>query len=206
MEEQLNSFPSESQPKRKKIITVVVFFVVILVILYVGITAGIAWWQEKQYWVKAGFASDKFPFRMFTERELVEKGLWSGESPSLNAVVTTVRPEETYAKFRQALINGDLDRASEYFVENQQEDWEKSLYEIQANGFLQDMINDLPEKLEDTYVYTDDFTGKDTKNRNLNNTAIDLHEYIIVRDGENWSQTITFRKNWDGVWLIESLQ
>lgn len=203
----LNSLQSEPQPKKnKKIITVVVFFVIILGILYVGIIAGVQWWQEKQYWVKAGFASDKFPFRMFTERELVEKGLWSGESSALNAVSTTVRPEETYAKFRQALIDGDLDGASEYFVENQRTDWKKSLYEIKENGFLQDMINDLPEKLEDTYIYTDEFTGKDTKNRNLNNTATDLHEYIIVRDGKNWSQTITFQKNWDGVWSIEDLQ
>lgn len=201
-----NSLQSEPKPKRKKIITVVIFFVVILGILCVGIISGVKWWQEKQYWVKAGFASDKFPFRMFTERELVEKGLWSGESPELNAIPTTVRPEETYAKFRQALIDGNLDEASEYFVKDQQAGWKKSLYEIKENGFLQDMIHDLPEKLEDTYIYTDEFTGKNTENRNLNNTAVDSHEYIIIRDGKNWSQTITFRKNWDGIWLIEDLQ
>ncbi len=199
------SSQGEGRPKKKKIITVVVFFVVILMILYVGITTGIQWWQEKQYWAKAGFASDKFPFRMFTERELVEKGLWSGESPALNAIPTKIRPEETYTKFRQALVDGDLDKAVECFIGNQQADWKKSLYEIKENGFLQGMINDLPEKLEDTYIYTDEFTGQDTKNRDLDHTAKDLHEYIIVRDGKNWSQTMTFRKNWDGVWLIENL-
>jgi hypothetical protein len=206
MTQDLNLGQSEPKPKKKKTITVVVFSVIILVILYVVATSGVQWWQEKQMWVNAGFASDKFPFRMFTERELVEKGLWSGESSVLNAVITTVPPEEIYAKFRQALIDGNLDLAVECFIENQQADWKKSLYEIKENGFLQGMINDLPRELEDTYIYTDEFTGKDTKNRNLNNTAIDLHEYIIIRDGKNWSQTITFRKNWNGVWLIESLQ
>ncbi len=199
------SLQSEPKPKKRKIITVVIFFIVLSVILYVGIDETMQWWQEKQMWVKAGFASDKFPFRMFTERELVEKGLWSGESQELNAIITTVRPEETYAKFRQALIDEDLDVATKCFTKEQQEAWRKSLYEIKDKGFLQGMIDDLPEKLEDTYIYTDEFTGKDTKNRNLNNTARDSHEYIILRDGKNWSQTMTFEKNWDGVWLIEDL-
>jgi len=196
---------SEPKPKRRKIITVVVFFVIILAILYVAGTTGVRWWQEKQTWVDAGFASEKFPFRMFTERELVEKGLWSGESPALNAVITTVRPEETYVKFRQALIDGKLDEAVECFIDDQQAEWKVSLYKIKENGFLQGMIDDLPEKLEDTYIYTDEFTDKDTKNRDLNHTAKDSHEYIIIRDGKNWSQTMTFQKNWDGVWLIEDL-
>jgi hypothetical protein len=207
MEQQLNSFSSEPKPKKKKIITVVVFFVVVLIILYVVATSGVQWWQEKQMWVKAGFASDKFPFRMFTERELVEKGLWSGESPELNAVPTTVRPEETYTKFRQALISGNLDIAVECFIENQQADWKKSLYEIRENGFLQGMIDDLPEKLEDTYIYTEDILGKKISEVNLDATASVFYVYALKSDKsvKPEAQTMLFQKNWNGVWLIEEL-
>ena len=77
MEEQLNSVQSERKPKKKKIITAIIFFVIIASIIYLGATEGARWWQEKQQYVKMGFASDKFPFRMFTERELVEKGFSS---------------------------------------------------------------------------------------------------------------------------------
>ncbi|MCX6730102.1 MAG: hypothetical protein NT058_01225 [Candidatus Portnoybacteria bacterium] len=198
---------SEPKPKRRKIITVVVFFVIIAAVLYIAGTTGAEWWQEKQMWVDAGFASEKFPFRMFTERELVEKGLWSGESPALNAVVTTIRPEETYAKFRQALIDGNLDKAVECFVEDQQADWKISLYEIKENGFLQGMIDDLPEKLEDTYFYTEDVINKRVQDVDLDKTASTFYVYSLKSDKEvkPEAQTMSFQKNWDGVWLIEDL-
>lgn len=196
---------SESKPKRKKIITVVIFFVIIAAIVYLGWVEGSRWWKEKQEWVRMGFAEDKFPFRMYTEKELVERGLWSGESPALNAVPTRTRPEETYTIFRQALTDGDLNKAAECFIDDQQEAWKKSLQEIKENGLLQEMLNDLPDKLEDTYVYTDDITGKDTKNRDLNSTAISLYEYYVERNGKNYSHTISFVKDWEGDWKLEDL-
>ena len=198
---------SEFKPKRKKTITVVIFFIIILAIVYVGGTEGARWWQDKQKWVKMGFASDKFPFRMFTERELVEKGLWSGESPALNAVETKVRPEETYAKFRQALIDGDIDKAVECFVDNQREAWRKSLYEIKENKLLIEMIDDLPEKLEDTYTDTKDITNKNIKDIDLNKTSSVFYIYSLKSDKRTKpeARSFSFRKNFDGVWLIEEL-
>jgi hypothetical protein len=76
MAQNLNFGQSESKPKRKKI-TAVIFFVIIVAIIYLGWLEGSRWWQEKQEWVRLGFAEDKFPFRMYTEKELVEKGLSS---------------------------------------------------------------------------------------------------------------------------------
>jgi hypothetical protein len=207
MEEQLNSVQSERKPKKKKIITAIIFFVIIASIIYLGATEGVRWWQERQQYVKMGFASDKFPFRMFTERELVEKGLWTGESPALNAVPTRTRPEQTYTKFHQALIDGDMDAAAKCFVAEQQEEWKKSLYEIKEKGLLQGVLSDLPEKLEDMYIYNDDVTGEDTKNRDLNNSAITSYIYVLKTDNKPRKDalSISFRKNWDGDWLIEDL-
>jgi hypothetical protein len=193
MEEQLNSVQSERKPKKKKIITVIIFFVIIASIIYLGATEGVRWWQEKQQYVKMGFASDKFPFRMFTERELVEKGLWTGESPALNAVPTRTRPEQTYTKFHQALIDGDMDVAAKYFVAEQQEAWRKSLYAIKEKGLLRGMLNDLPEKLEEDL------------NRDLKNTSLEVYHYVLKNDPEQWSRLIEFRKNWDGNWLINNI-
>jgi len=172
--------------------------------IWVGIEVN-NWWKVRKEYVRIGFAEDKFPYRMYTERELVEKGLWSGESPALNAVPTRTTPEETYVIFRQALIDGDLDKAVECFIKAKQEAWRSSLYEIKNKGFLQEMLNDLPDKLEDAYFYTDDITGKDTKNRDLNHIAISSYYYISKNDPEKMAKTMTFSKDWNGDWKIEKL-
>ena len=75
MEQKLNIGQSEPKPKGKKIITVVIFLIIIIAVIYVLGIEGARWWQERQKWIKMGFASDKFPFRMYTEEELVEKGV-----------------------------------------------------------------------------------------------------------------------------------
>lgn len=66
---------SEMRPKNKKIITVIIFFIIFLALIYVAGTEANHWWQERREYVRMGFASDKFPFRMYTEKELVEKGV-----------------------------------------------------------------------------------------------------------------------------------
>ena len=117
---------SERRPRNKKIITVVIFFIILISLVYLVGTEANRWWQARKEYVRMGLASDKFPFRMYTEKELVEKGIWPVESEYYNSIPTRTTPEETYAIFRQALIDGDLDKAAECFVESQQEDWRKS--------------------------------------------------------------------------------
>jgi len=191
--------------KKRKIITAVIFIIIFLAIVYWGWTEYNQWWQVRKEYVRMGLAENKFPYRMYTERELVEKGIWTSESPALKAVPTRTTPEETYAKFRQALIDGDLDKAAECFVREYREEWKKSLYEIKEKEFLKDMVKDLPRKLEDTYLYTDDITGENTRNRNLNNIAISSYIYVLENDSQRIAHTISFEKNWDGDWLIKDL-
>jgi hypothetical protein len=130
---------------------------------------------------------------MFTEKELVEKGLWTGESSALNAISTRTRPEQTYTKFHQALIDGDMDTAAKCFVVEQQEAWKKSLYEIKEKGLLQGMLNDLPDELEENL------------NRDLKNTSLEIYHYVLKNDPERWSRIIEFIKNWNGDWLISNI-
>lgn len=193
------------QGRRRKLVS----FAIILIILIAFVTfAAIEvnrWWQVRKEYVKMGFAEDKFPYRMYTERELVETGRWIGESQELINTPTRVRPEQTYAIFRQALMDGNMDKAVDCFVKNRKEEWRKSLYEIKEKEYLKNMLNDLPEKLEDTYFYTDDITGEGTKDRDLDHTTMSSYYYISKNDPERMAQTMTFLKNFDGDWLIEDL-
>lgn len=156
------------------------------------------WWQVRKEYVRMGFAEDKFPFRMYTAEELAEKGLYP--ESLYEDVPTRTRPEETYAKFRQALIDDNLDIAAECFIEEQQEEIREGLERVKNQGLLQDMINDLPKKLEDTYKYTE---GIET--RNLDRVSLSSYDYVKPNDPERMTHTIGFVKNKNGDWKIEDI-
>ncbi len=172
---------------RKKIITLVIFLIILIALGYiVGIEYN-KWWQVRKEYIKMGYASEKFPFKMYTVEELAEKGLYP--ESLYEDVPTRTRPEETYVIFRQALIDGDLDKAAECFIKDQQDDWKESLYEIKHKGLLQEMLNDLPEKIENIPT-----TG-----------SLTSYEYVIPTDPERFVHTITFTKNKDGDWKIDGI-
>jgi hypothetical protein len=195
MEQQLNIGQSESKPKIKKTITVVIFFVIIVAIIYLGWTEGSRWWKEKQEWVRLGFAEDKFPFRMYTEKELVEMGLWTGESEWYNSIPTRTTPEETYAIFKQALIDGDLDKAAECFVEEKQTEYRQDLEKAKNEGRISGILEQLTELYPDGDKITKEYKG--------NSTAI--YEIFIIEDGVKISHPISFIKDMNGDWKMENL-
>lgn len=181
---------NQIQPKpksKKKIIAVVVFLIILIAAGYLVGTEVNDWWQVRKEYIKMGYASDKFPFRMYTAEELAEKGIYP--ESLYEDVPTRTRPEQTYVKFRQALIDEDLDKAAECFIKEQQKDWKESLYEIRDKGFLQKMIDDLPEKVENTSI-----TG-----------SLTSYEYVIPTDPERFLHTITFVKNKNGDWKIDGI-
>jgi len=185
--------------KRQKKITAIVIFLIIFGILawWLGIQVS-EWWKARKEYVEMGFASDKFPFRMYTAEELAEKGLYP--EALYENVATRTRPEETYAKFRQALIDEDFDTAAECFVKENRKEVREGLENVKKEGFLQEMLNDLPEKLEDTYIYTE-HTGEIDLDRN----SLTSYYYILPNDPSRDAQTIFFEKNKHGDWLIEGL-
>ena len=186
---------SESKPKRKKIITAVIFFVIITAIIYLGWTEGSRWWKEKQKWVRFGLAEDKFPFRMYTEKELVNMDLWPVESEYYTSILTRTTPEETYAIFKQALIDGDLDKAAECFIEEKQIEYRQDLENAKNEGRIPEILKQLTE------LYP-----RGTKIiKGTNDTNLATYEFFMIEDGRKISHPIGFTKDKNGDWKMENL-
>lgn len=183
---------------RKKINTVVIFLIIFGILAYwVGIQTN-SWWQVKKEYIKMGYASDKFPYKMYTAEELAEKGLYP-ESLYEN-VPTRTRPEETYTKFRKALIEEDFDTAAECFINYKKKEARAILEQINNQDLILEMLKEMPVSLEETYKYTED-----AEIRDLNKTSLASYYYIVPNDTEREAQTIFFIKNKYGDWLIEDL-
>jgi len=183
------------KPKNKKIITVVIFFIIILALVYGGGGEIVKWWKEKQDLVKMGFVHDKFPFTPLTEEELVRKGLWSGESQWYNSIPTRTTPEETYAIFRQALIDGDIDKAVGCFVEEKQAEYRQALEKAKQDGRIPEIIKQL----------TEIYPRSETIQKGSNKDSFATYELIVVENGKNISHPIPFQKDFNGDWKLESL-
>jgi len=183
---------------RKKITTVVIFLIIFGILAYwVGIQAN-GWWQVRKEYIEMGYASDKFPYKMYTAEELAERGLYP-ESLYEN-VLTRTRPEETYAKFRKALVEEDFDTAAECFVIDQQQEIREGLKRVKEDGLLQKMLDDLPGKLEDIYIY-----NESVENRDFDKTSLTSYDYVRPNDSSRMAHVISFVKNRHGDWLIENL-
>ncbi|MBD3282433.1 MAG: hypothetical protein GF387_02380 [Candidatus Portnoybacteria bacterium] len=173
--------------KNKKIVTIIIFIIIFGILFYwIGVQAN-DWWELRKKYVERGLAEDHFPYRLYTAEELAEQGKYP--ESLYEDVPTRVRPEETYAKFRQALIDENFEKAAECFIEEYRKEWKDALYEIKEQGYLQEMIEDLPEKIEDVPI-----SGSLTE-----------YEYITSKEGKNYFHVISFIKNKEGDWLIEDL-
>jgi len=195
MVETINFGQSERKPKKKKIITAVIFFIIIIALFYLGASEFNKWWQEKQKWIKMGFASDKFPFRMLTEEELVRKGLWSGESEWYNSIPTRTTPEQTYAIFKQALIDGDFDKAVECFTEEKRAGYKEAMIKAKEEGRIPEILKQLTE------IYPDG--DKIVKGQNRISSV--TYEFFIIENGKKTSHPIDFSKDFNGDWKMENL-
>ena len=182
-------------PKNKKIITVVIFLIIIVAIIYVAGIEINRWWQVRREYIRMGFASDKFPFRMYTEKELVEMGKWVGESEYYTSIPTRTTPEETYAIFRQALIDEDLDSAVECFVKEKQDEYKEALEQAKNEGRIPQILSQLTE------LYPRSI--KIVKGRNGVNLV--TYEVFIIENGKKISNPIPFVKDINGDWKLEDL-
>jgi hypothetical protein len=187
---------SGKKRRSRKLVSLALFLIIFGSIIFVGYQTYNRWYQERQQYVKMGFASDKFPFKMLTERELVEKGLWSGESPALNAVPTRTTPEETYAKFRQALIDGDINKAVECFAKEKQTEYRDALLKAKDEGRFSEII----DKMTEIYPRGEDMTRGGTGDAS---TTYEVQFKENEGDLKPTSYPISFEKNWDGDWLME---
>jgi len=70
----------EKKWTRKKTVSLVLFIIIFGAIIYVGWTQYQEWYQARKELIRMGFAEDKFPYRMYTQEELREKGLLPDEN------------------------------------------------------------------------------------------------------------------------------
>ncbi len=158
---------------------------IILVLLVIG---GYLWFAQSQLFVKAGLAESKFPYKLYTAFEL--QGMYSQEP--LENVKTTQTPEQTHALFISALRKGDIDGAVECCVlKVDKEKMREKLNRIKdADNFML-MVKD---------ISTADFSyNKDLEKE----SRINIEFYGIEKD-KKIGALMTFQKNLDGIWMIES--
>lgn len=60
----------------RKIVSLVLFIIILSAVIYFGYTQYQRWYQERKIYIESGLASDRFPFRMYSDEELKAKGLW----------------------------------------------------------------------------------------------------------------------------------
>jgi len=100
-------------------------------------------------------------------------------------------PEETLELFVSALKAGDAKSASNLFVPEKRKESLKDIKTIISNGRVSDVINEL----------------ENYENKRLDES--DMLFYFSTRyedeEGDYWSQTIMFKNEYTGKWLIRDL-
>ncbi|MBU1102855.1 hypothetical protein KJ853_04370, partial [Patescibacteria group bacterium] len=132
-----------------------ILWVIIILILAVASAGGYfyfqKWWGVKEQKIQMGLASDKFPWRDYTQEELNKM------YPQIKYadVLTRVTPEETYAKFREALRTNNLEMAMEQLSKESKKYQENKadLEKAYKGGKFINIYNEYLEKLEKSYMY-----------------------------------------------------
>ena len=145
------------------------------------------WWPVKQIKIQHGLAKPNFPWRNYTEQELNKL------YPQIRYadVPTRVTPEETYAKFREALRTNNLEMAVEQLSgEGKSYNNNKSVLEkaYKENKFAE-AYKGYPEEIKKEYMYE----------------AIAQYSYNKKISGEIFSSGIDFTKDANGDWKMDSL-
>jgi hypothetical protein len=161
--------------------------IIVLLIAAVLIWAGLSWWKTKQLQIKLGIASDKFPYRLYTQEELNKM------YPQIeNAdVPTRTTPEQTYANFREALKTNNLEMAVEQLSKESEkyEENKKTLEGAHGDGKFTEVYNEYPEKIEKEYMAE----------------AMAQFYFVENKNGEKTSYPINFIKDSNGDWKIDIL-
>jgi len=145
-----------------------------------------SWVFDRLELVSRGLASPKFPYLKYSQEDLnIMFPQYENED-----VVTTQTPEQTHAIFLEHLQAGDIDEAVECcFLKG---DWEKQkefFQGVKDKDMWDVMVGDLDTEINEDLI--------------LGNRA--TYSYTGVSDGGDQGHLMTFIKNSDGVWLIESL-
>ena len=170
-------------------------FKIALVILLVAAVALVVgnyylqrWTDAKMFKVSMGMAENTFPWRDYTEAELAKM------YPQIKYadVPTRVTPEQTYAKFRQALKENNLDMAVEQLSKSSRGRFNENktdLEEAYNKGQFVSIYKKYPEK-----IIKDDVLGNFSQ------------YYFNYLEGNNEkTYVIQFLKDANGDWKMDNL-
>ena len=145
------------------------------------------WLPAKQMKIQLGLASDKFPWRDYSQAELDKM------YPQIKYadIPTRVTPEETYAKFREALKTNNLELALAQF------------YNGDRTGV--EAVNDIKQFYqENKFDELFKFYPKDIRKANMYE-AFATYEYDVKENGKTFINSIYFEKDASGDWKMDSL-
>lgn len=164
----------------------IILLVLLIVFIMLFISFSCFWYRDKQARVKSGTARANFPYSDYSLDELNKMYPQYIE----NTAPTTQTPEQTHAKFIDALKKGDFDEAVKCcVVENKQIEIRNFLLQVKNTNKLKEMINDLE---------------RDFRKESIDNEKA-VFSFSLIKDGENYGHFVYFVKDSNGVWLIESL-
>lgn len=167
------------QDKQKKTLLVLGLTVALLLI-------GLVVWclAYNRQLARMGLADGHFPWRRFSAEQLM---MLYNQEPAEN-VPTTRDAEETHELFMRALRAGDWQEAVDCcVVPGKREEYLALFQDVESKGLTEVMIGDLSEIRKDW--------GSDSKI---------VYIYSGTWNGEKIANTLSFIKNLQGVWLIES--
>ena len=172
-------------PRLKKIIIIGVIAIIVMAVL--GVLLNV-WTTRKMDKVSLGLARPDFPYTDYTESELAEM------YPQIKYadVATRTTPEETYAKFRQALEENNLEMAIAQLSKESGKRYnenKEALTQAQKDGRFTEALSYYPEKIEKESM------------------AESIASYYYFRDDGNTKikTHISFTKDASGDWKIDSL-
>ncbi|MFH1956805.1 MAG: hypothetical protein ABIJ28_04115 [Patescibacteria group bacterium] len=163
------------------------FAIIIFLTVLAGAIFGYRWYEIKMKKIEIGLAEPVFPYRDYTQEELNKM------YPQIKYadVVTRVTPEETYAKFRQALKEnnlemaiGQLSKESERYEENKND-----LTQAYKENRFNEAFENYPEKIEKSSMHE----------------SIASYYFLEKTAENNLRQYISFIKDANGDWKLDSL-
>jgi hypothetical protein len=163
-------------------------FTIIIVLAVVAIAfLGYKWYETKMKKVELGLAEPHFPYKEYTEEELAKM------YPQIKYadVPTRVAPEQTYAKFRQALKENNLQLALEQ-LSKESEKYEQNVDVITKayeDGKFNEAFESYPEKIEKESMAE----------------SIASYYYFRKERDVNLKTHISFIKDANGDWKLDSL-
>ncbi|MDD5290729.1 MAG: hypothetical protein PHZ04_01305 [Patescibacteria group bacterium] len=169
----------------KKII--IIGIIAIIVVGLFGVYLNF-WTMRKMDKVALGLASPDFPYADYTEEELAKM------YPQIKYadVATRITPEQTYAKFRQALKENNLELAIEQLSKESGKRYnenKEALTQAHQEGRFGQIYSSYPEKIEKENMY-----------------EVRAQFYFLQKEGdETMRYPLDFIKDVNGDWKLYSL-